>query len=245
MNLTDEVLIAYADGELSGEELLAVEAGLKDRPDLAAFVARQQALRRHVESAFAPIMNEDVPQALRDAVLRKPVSWRWRWNRAPEGVAQMFSKRRLMWAGVPAAAALAFGVVLGVAIAPESVFRVNNAGIMTAQGTLAAALQTQLASAQSGNEGVRIGISFHSRDGHYCRSFEESGASASLAGVACREGKGWSVRALAATPSDKSQYRMAGGMPDILRRVISDAIMGEPLGAAAERQARDRGWNTR
>src|ERR1700722_14145831 len=150
MTLTDDVLIAYADGELSGEELRAVEAGLKDRPDLAAFVARQQALRRHVESAFAPILNEDVPQALRNAVADAPISWRWRWNRA--GAGKMSSRRIMLWSGVPAAAALACGVLLGVAMVPESVFHVNNAGTMTAQGALAAALDTQLASVQSGNE---------------------------------------------------------------------------------------------
>jgi anti-sigma factor RsiW len=243
MNLTDEVLIAYADGELSGEELRAVEAGLKDHPDLAAFVARQQALRQYVESSFAPILREDVPQALRDAVADAPVSWRWRWNRASAGTP--LSRRVLLWSGVPAAAALACGVLLGDAIVPESVFHVNNAGTMTAQGILAAALDTQLASAQIGDERVRIGISFHAKDGHYCRSFEEPGASASLAGIACRDGKNWSVRALAATPSDNSQYRMAGGMPDVIRGVISGTMSGEPLDAAAEREARDRGWSPR
>jgi anti-sigma factor RsiW len=245
MKLTDDMLIAYADDELSGEELRAVEAGLKDRPDLAAFVERQRTLRRQIESSFAPILDEEVPQALRDAVFRTPVSWQWQWNRAPDGVAKVFSRRMLMWSGVPAAAALAFGVLLGVAIAPDGVFRVDNTGFITAHGVLAAALERQLASAQNGNESVRIGFSFHSRDGHYCRTFEEPGASASVGGVACHDGKTWSVRALAATSSDLSQYRMAGGMPDILRRVVSDTIMGQPLDAAAERQARDRGWTAR
>jgi anti-sigma factor RsiW len=45
MNLTEEKLIAYADGEVSGEEMRAIEATLKARPDLQAFVEQQRALR--------------------------------------------------------------------------------------------------------------------------------------------------------------------------------------------------------
>jgi hypothetical protein len=112
---------------------------------------------------------------------------------------------------------------------------------MVAQGALATALDNQLASAQQPEGGVRIGISFAARDGRYCRTF----TAASLAGVACRDPRGWAVAALAATPKEDSAYRMAGAMPDVVRNTVKDLIAGEPLDASGEMHARALDWKTR
>lgn len=242
MDVSEELLIAYADGELSGEELRYVEDTLKTRPELRGFVERQRALRGKVENAFRPLLSEDVPQAITDAVFAKPVSAQWRWGRAIDRLAsQSLSRRILVWSGIPAAAALTCGVLLGIALAPQGAIQFDNAGSMTAQGALNAALETQLASTQDPSRSIRIGISFAAKDGRFCRSFENDGTS----GVACRTGRGWSIVALASAPKDGSEYRMAAGMPDSLRAAVSGLIEGQPLDATAERAARDRGWAPR
>ena len=236
MKPSEEQLIAYADGELSGEELRAVEAALKADPALQRFVAQQRALRQHIEGAFAPLLAEDVPDRLRETLAQAPVSWRWRFQ-------QMLAspRRPPLQTGFVAGAALAFGVILGMLIAPQGAFRVDrDTGTLMARGELSNALDRQLASAQGTS--IRIGVSFKAKDGRYCRTFENSGAKSSLAGVACRRGGGWSVAALAAAPADNSPYRMAGAMPDTIRHAVGGMIAGEPLDAAAEKQARDAGW---
>jgi hypothetical protein len=236
MRPSEELLIAYADGELSGEELRAVESALKSDPALQRFVAQQQALRQHIEGTFAPYLTENVPDRLRETLAHAPASWRWR-------LQQMLAspRRPLLWSGFATGAALAFGVVLGILIAPQGAFRVDrDTGALMARGALSDALDRQLASAQGTD--IRIGVSFKSKDGHFCRTFENAGSKGSLAGVACRSAEGWSVAALAAAPTDNSAYRMAGAMPDTVRRAVAGMIAGEPLDAAAEKQARDAGW---
>src|SRR5215469_1211915 len=236
MKPSEEQLIAYADGELSGEELRAVEAALRTDPALQRFVAQQRTLRQHIEGTFAPFLAEDVPDRLHQTLARAPVSWRWR-------LQQMLTRSRspLLWPGFAAGAALTFGVLLGIVIAPQGVFRVDrDSGALMARGELSGALEQQLASAQGSD--IRIGLSFKTKDGHFCRTFESIGSKGSLAGVACRSAAGWSVAALAPAPADTSAYRMAGAMPDTIRQAVAGMIAGEPLDATAEKQARDAGW---
>jgi len=240
MTISDEMLIAYADGRLGGDELHLVEAALKTRPDLQAVVDRQHALRRRIEAAFAPIASEDVPDHLLRVLAETPISWRWRLSRTVAQTIQTVASRRfLLWSAVPAGAALACGILLGVFAAPENAFRLEG-GTMMAQGTLASALDRQLAS-ETG-ESVRVGLSFKANNGRYCRTFERAGTASALAGVACRERDGWAVAALAATPPENSAYRMAGALPDTVRSAVARMIAGDPLDASAEKSARDAGW---
>jgi len=237
MNLTEEKLIAYADGEVSGEEVHAIEAALKTRPDLAAFVEQQRALRRHFETRFAALADEEIPDRLLNALVQTPVSQRWRWQ---QRVARWANRPFLLWTAMPAAAALACGLVVGVVFAPQGSFRVDR-GTMLAQGALSAALDTQLASAQRASGDIRVGISFKAKDGRYCRTFSD----ASLAGVACRDASGWAVAALASAPSESGAYHMAGAMPDAVRDTVEKMIAGQPLDAAEEMHARAHNWRTR
>jgi len=241
MNLTQEQLIAYADGEVSGEELRAIENQLKARPDLRLFVERQRALRQRLESDFAPLMGEAIPDRLLKAVSDTPVSPRWRWRQSFAGWKETLASRRfLLQSAVPAGVALALGLVIGVFITPQGSFRIDQ-GAMLAQGALSTALDRQLVSAQDSASLVHVGISFRAKDGRYCRTFSE----AALSGVACRDANGWAVAALAASPAESGSYRMAAAMPETVRKTVEDLIAGEPLDAAAEQRARDDGWRAR
>jgi negative regulator of sigma E activity len=237
MNLTEEKLIAYADGEISSEEMRAIEATLKARPDLQAFVEQQRALRQHFETGFASLAGEEIPDRLFDVLKRTPVSQRWRWQ---QRLSSWTSRRFLLWSAMPTAAALACGLVIGVVFTPQGSFRIDH-GAMLAQGTLSTALDTQLASAQQASDNVRVGISFKDKSGRYCRTFSD----ASLAGVACRDVKGWAVAALASAPSENGVYHMASAMPDAIRDTVEKMIAGEPLDATEEMRAREKNWRTR
>ena len=240
MNLSDEKLIAYADGEVSGEERREIEAALKTRPDLKAFVEQQRALRQRFDAAFALHADEDVPAHLLNALAQTPISPRWRWQqRLSDWMSAVRSRRFVLQTAMPAAAALACGLIVGVVLSPQGSFRIDR-GAMVAQGTLSTALDAQLASAQQAGQGARVGISFKAKDGRYCRTFTVN----ALAGVACHNPQGWAVAALAATPQQEdTTYRMAGAMPDVVRDKVETMIAGEPLDAAGEMRAREQNWN--
>ncbi len=243
--MTPETLMAFIDGQLSAEEASRIEAALKDRPELRGYVERQWALRRSMKEAFSAVLDEPVPDRLMTALSRAPVSRQW-------SVRQAFARFGsspgfLLKFGLPAA--LACGLVLGVAIGPQilgSGSLEQRNGALVAQGALANALSTRLAS-ETANSDLRVGVSFRAKDGRDCRSFQSDGAQGALAGIACRDPHAWSIVMLAnAEKQDRANYQTAGStMPDGIRNAISGMMSGVPFDAAAERAARDRGWTSR
>jgi hypothetical protein len=139
---------------------------------------------------------------------------------------------------LPLAAMLAVGIVAGSLVPDRSTGPVQvQGGRIYAAATLDKALDTQLASAPTGD--IRIGLTFRDRAGRICRSF--TGPSSS--GLACRDNGHWAVKGLLAAPEGQSNdYRMAGGENPALTNLIDSTITGEPFDAARERAARDRGW---
>lgn len=116
-------------------------------------------------------------------------------------------------------------------------------GQLVASGALARALCEQLASTQPANTPVRMGVSFVSRSGNYCRTFILRDRNA-LAGLACRQPEGWTLRAVATAPSaETGEYRLAASsLPPAIERTVSDLIDGDPLDASGEVSARASGW---
>jgi len=226
---THETLNAFIDGELPPKEMERIAMLLAEHPDLDAWVHRQEALRAGIKSTFSELVTAPPPARLVQAVKDAPVSWRWR--------LQQFAAPRI-WA--PMGAALALGLVIGIALRPDSYFT-NRDGQMMARGALATALNDELASDRYTGSGPRIGISFRNRNGHYCRTFSADTQS----GLACHGDKGWAIALLAAYPRTESSgtYRMVGSeMPDTIRAAVSADIEGEPFDAIAEKAARDRRW---
>jgi len=236
MSVPAETLMAYVDGELAPEEAHRIEARIAANPDLKAYVEQQLALRRGLHDSFEEIITAPLPTNLLAAV-SKPPSLRWRMRRALRVLA---TRRALIWSGIPAAAALACGVMIGVFIAaPNSADIISAPGGLVARGALSAALTGQLAARP-------IGISFRDKSGRYCRTFETGGA-ASLAGVACHQDGAWHIAALAQTTKEEgagAAYQLSGSaMPDAVRSAVRGMIFDAPLDAAGERKARAHGWD--
>lgn len=217
----EERLIAYVDGQL--DDRAAFEAEMAADPDLAAEVARHQALAGRVGAAFAPVLDEPLPPGLL-ATARAAN------DRAPRfGLPQ--------WAAM--AACLLVGVLAGRSALPEGGPLVSQGGVMVARGDLGKALTTQLAADPGA---VKVGVSFRRADGRYCRTFQS--AADRLAGLACRDDGRWIAETASAwTPLRSDGYRTAGSdtPPEVLA-AMDRLIAGDPLDAAAERAARDRGW---
>src|SRR5262249_35734316 len=149
-----------------------------------------------MKDAFSELLSAPPPERLVQAARTAPLSWRWR--------IQRFTSVRVL---APVGAALALGLVIGVALPPPSEIATRG-GQVAAGGQLVSALNDRLASDGTAGAGARIGISFRNRDGRDCRTFE-SGAQS---GLACHGDKGWAIALLTARPNAESSgaYRMAG-----------------------------------
>jgi hypothetical protein len=118
---------------------------------------------------------------------------------------------------------------------------VDAEGALTAQGKLDAALTRQLASAPPAASSVRIGVSFLSKDGQYCRSFTMGGA----AGLACRSGGEWKIPVLTeSAAAGEGPYRQAGSaMPAAVLDAVDARAAGASLDARAEQAAALKRWS--
>jgi hypothetical protein len=252
MTISDEVLMAYADGELDATAREAVESAMREDPQIAERVARHSALRRRVREAYSTVLLEDVPERLLRAAQGAAATGRKVVNlqeaRAPREHSAPRTRPLRQWRTVAAmAASVIVGVGVGFFIWGRTVppFARGADGALVARGQLAQALSNQLAAEQSRASSVQIGLSFLAKSGDYCRTFAFSGEQ-SPAGVACRHGEEWQVRAVT-QGSDQvagaAEYRTAGStMPAMIRELVEAQVAGEPLDQAGERLARQRDW---
>ena len=227
----DEKFFAWLDGELGPAEAAEMEAKVASDPVLARLAEQHRALGLELRGAFDPIAAAPVPERLQAAVT------------PPDNVVGFAAAKRTrimpslpQWAAM--AATLAIGMFLGTMVPRQSSAPVEmQSGKLYAASALSGALDTQLASAPSGD--VRIGLTYRDKSGEICRSF--SGGASS--GVACREGERWQLKGLFAAPEGQgSDYRMAAGMDPNLAALVDSTIAGDPFDAAQEKAAKDKGW---
>ena len=144
-------------------------------------------------------------------------------------------------------AAMAASLVLGAVISWRLLATGDGAPIvagkdaLVANGGLARALETQLASEQRGEEPVLIGLTFKARDGNYCRSFVLRATK--TAGLACRVGSDWQVPVTDSSviPPGEMQQASSAVSPAILRAIETRGV-GAALDAEAEKDAQLSGW---
>lgn len=251
MNYDDEILMAYADGELDTAQRAEIAAALEKDPGLARRVEKHRALRAEVADAFKVVVDQPVPERLVAAANGDTVAAIKERTPRHGKVLQFPSKGARSAApgwGVREWGAMAASVVLAVVIswrvfAPSAPGPLAvNGGALVARGELATALDRQLASNQGLEQPVQIGVTFKSRDGNYCRSFTLSASQ--TAGLACRAGGDWRIAATAVTQLPAGQVQQAAGtMPAPVLAAIETRIAGEALDAAGEENARLGGWD--
>jgi hypothetical protein len=250
MKFSDEILTAYADGELGEPARTQIERAIRLDPALAARVAQHKAMRSRVSHAFASIVNEAIPPRPQPGVgSGKVVHLNAVRAARQQQQQQQQARERPRWSwrqGVAIAAALVAGLAagaLGLRAFDDGgrILAVSGTnGALVAQGTLAGALSRQLASGGPSGSRVRIGASFLAKDGNYCRSF----AVGATAGLACMDGGQWRVPVLEqASAGEPESYRQATTeIPNAVLGAIDQRIAGAALSADDERAARERGW---
>jgi len=189
--------------------------------------------RSRMAAAFDDVLKEPVPDRLK-ALLAEPAA-------QVVDLGAVRAQRRGMsnwmaWGGM--AATLLMGTLIGTRLAPSDGDGLDG-GRMVATGSIARALESQLASAGTGS--VAVQISFKAKDGRYCRSF----STAASVGLACREADGvWALQQVAAAaPLPSGGMRQAASsLPPAVLAAVDATMAGEALNADQERAARDAGW---
>ena len=248
MKFDDETLMAYADGELDAAQRAQIEAAIAQDPGLALRVQEHKALRARMTGAFSRVLDQPIPERLeaaarvgtradapaRDNVIKFPA----RSARAPSP-----PWRAREW--IAMAASLLLGVLLSWRLlvpGNTGLFEAGKGGLL-ARGELARALESQLASEQSGEEPVLIGLTFKAHDGKYCRSFVLRAAR--TAGLACRVGSEWQIPATdSSLVPEGGMQQASSALPPSILRIIEARMEGTALDAEGEESARLDTWNS-
>ncbi len=194
MTISEETLMAFADGELDDAARQAVEAAMREDAELQKRVARHRALRKRLQAAFADQLSEPVPPRLQSVVRAAAAA-----AAAADRTSNVVDLREARAAGARAAQAressrpagslkavpraswlplgsVAAGVLLGLGIGyglwkqGGAAFERGSGGLV-ANAQLAAALSSQLSTEQSAASAVHIGVSYVAMSGEYCRTF--------------------------------------------------------------------------
>ena len=255
MTISDETLMAYADGELDPAAREAVDSAMREDPEIEKRVARHRALRQRVHAAYSAELLEGVPERLLTAARGGAASTKGSTVVNLQDVRAAIGRKaslarppRPQWR---TAGTIAASVIVGAGLGffmwgqTESPLMRSADGALVARGKLANALSNQLGAEQSRSSAVQIGLSFLAKSGDYCRAFSLSGA-VSPSGLACRRGGEWRVQVLTQAPdgpAGDAEYRTAGSaMSGTIVENVERQIAGEPLDQAGEKAARQRGW---
>lgn len=237
MRFNDAILMAFADGDLPPDEAGRVEAALAEDPDLAARVQRFRAVRTALRTVYDSVAAEPIPEHLR-ALLGDVAS-----SESPRSLQAAPRPTRSVRTISPAvfavmAAALILGVLAGRLSAPASGdLTTLQAGRLRASPALARVLDTRVAAAADNlDAALRVGLSFRTVSGGYCRTFREGAAS----GLACRDGRGWSVPIIQ-SGAEQADTRSASDSSAVMA-LVDRLIVGEPLSPEEERRALEQHW---
>lgn len=253
MKFSDEVLLAYAEGNLDQPTRAALEQAMRADVTLARRLARLR--------ATGPEPSRPAPAGTAGGRAKVVQLAAVRASRAAQPGALRRPRRRwLEWGAL--LLALLLGVVLGkFGLArwdiggggggdgdgqENAAVLASHDGQLVARGRLARALDQQLGGAAVVEGDVRIGLSFVAREGAYCRSFTLAGTGLDLSALACRSGAEWRVPVLmqSTRPLPQMGQRRLGSasLPGPIYDAIDQRLVGAVLDPRAELEAIRRDW---
>ncbi len=207
LELNDELLCAYMDGELDAEMHARVERALVDDAGARVRLERMRVADERLKAEIPlPALQPNDPLSAR-ILGGEPVS--------------RTVRPSLRWGvAITALAAGISGVIVGFVLsrsqeAPEAPV-VASAPFPSLSGASSNTLLAALDSGESGKtiedgeRAAQVILTFETEDGRYCRAFRSREASAAAEGVACRNGAQWQVVAWDGTVDPNEGFRAAG-----------------------------------
>jgi len=264
--MTDEMLMAYADGELDVEGRRLVEALLAENPEIGRrlniFVTTREPLAR----VFDQPMREPVPERLLQLLaVSEPPAPPAELKRDSLASWLLNSVSAFLKVSSPVAVVAPAFVLLIVA---GAVWLLSDAGQqqlepgiarsgqgLVAMGPMRDALETTPSGATIKWDGgsqpqmtMKTVFSFLSRDGAYCRQYGlVTGDKRAFAGIACRESDGtWRIAVHTATEAARSAEQgtvPAAGPGQALSDALDRMMDGEALTKEEESDLTRNGWH--
>lgn len=238
MTISDETLSAFIDGELSDTQMAAIETQIASDPALAQRVASL----RSVDTALAGVLADAASEPLPDHILDMVSAY----GRDADNNVVAFRKvapRNWFQSPLAMAAAAAFGIAVGVLLAPaqgvsgsQQIF----AGSVSSDSALFSVLETVPSNQRQ--YGFTPQVSFASTSGGVCREV----VSAEARALACRENGDWTVLAVTHEVQSRSNqtYQTASANASIVFDILAEELMQEtPMSAQQERILIEQNWS--
>jgi len=241
LHLSDEILMAFADGELDERTAAAIAKAMAEDPAVAKRVMDFQQSRRLTRSAFSAAPMPEVPPRMLAAVLDRVKAYEATdrtsasssvvapnrgWFRRKTPVVQMALAASI------AAVALALGYFAGSQERTGAGGLMAQLGSPTVHGALSGIPSGQDVELPFGR--LRVISTYRRADRGLCREFRLHSSSEAVAAVACRNGE-WNATFAVASAADDT-YAPSGG-DDLMATYLQSINAGAPLIGEAESRA--------
>lgn len=226
--VSEEMLMAYADGELEAPERDRIAALAVADPTIAARIARYGRSAGAARDAFSAIHAEPVPAALVAGVLGRPASTTGQdngsWRKAMGPIA----------ASLVVISGLAGYLVGSGETAPDEtsfLAAATSAPVLSALAATESGVPVHVDA--GGHEVAAVATGTYPVGNGMCRIFEATGQNNGVRGVTCLTGDAWSVPVVVSTGA--GAYRTASDTPTVMIDAFLDEVgAGADIGAEAE-----------
>lgn len=245
MEMSDELLMAFADGELGPAEAGLVSAAVAGDPVLAARVARFVQSRKAVAEAFRAATTASPPDPMIARIRALSASSDLKLNgdsetnvAAHNTVVAFPPRRQVPFWQLPLAASIALiaGLGAGQLLTPAPGTDGVADAILGDPGLSAALAVLPSGARETLDSGAQVALiaTFENGDGELCREFEyDQPGGATTVAVACRTATDWNVHLAIAAGSSVNGYAPASSI-DALDAWLMATGAAPPLSLEAE-----------
>lgn len=240
LHLTDEILMAFADGELDEPVAAAVARVMAQDPAVARKIVEFQQSRRLTRSVFARNLVPDVPNELRAAISAQIEAYEMasaagkepRPAEAKRIWSSRYSPMKMALAASLAAVAVASGYVIGQHSQPGAgrLAHLEDPLVLKELSRLESGREVELPVGR-----MRVVSTYRLPNESLCREFRLQSASTTAGAVACRSDE-WKVTFALAEPAKGAEYVPSSG-GDLVDTYLGNLGAGSPLEGEAEAKA--------
>ncbi len=226
---SDEMLMAFADGELDAATAAAVAKAVAASPELARRVEAFRETRRVAKAALGSV-GARVPDPLADMILRG--------NAGRKRYAPRFAPRQFALAASIALVAGIGGVLIGSALRPAA----PTPQLLAADAVVTDALNNALTGQAIARDGVeaRATGTYRTTAG-VCRSFSVDRPGSGVIGLACRHDGVWRIE-LAATTDAGVFSPASGGATESIDALLDTLGAEGPMSLEEEQRLQAAAW---
>lgn len=267
MIITDEILNAYLDGELTVDEIAEVAKQIEASPDLSKRMENMRINDKSFAQSFHEIDTKPMPDNIMAILDGFPKQQQEKTNKNDSNVVSFkkkipFQTNISLWqTAIAASIALFIGIGAGRGLIPstsqtditaDQVLAQQTSGIIGEGNMLYDVLENQPSSTPltliaNNNTFVIPTMTFRNEENGYCREYRVMAPNSSTQNVACRIEDKWivklSVGLEAEQANDEGLYQTASQVDDpLVTAIIAGMITGDPLSADNETIIMNNNW---